>query len=235
MFDLTIKDLYFWLALAATVITVVVIIFGFVIAKSAKGRQLYDKMTSLNSMIEIASQAAVSHSAQLENATGADKKDSAIKYAEDYLESNGFKIDDKTRSLIGNIIEKVYQTEYKILQYSYNVGLATNTDGSEKTAFEDKDKDGTPDFLEPARVNPKTGTVEPNPIDPSTGEVKVTTIKPSTTMTVPTTIAPVETTSTSKPLETTTVMPTTVNTSVPQSASGETFPTADIGVNTLIS
>ena len=219
---LSIRDAYTWLVILGTIVTLAVIIFGFVISKSSKGRQLYDKLTSLNSMIQLASQAAVSHASQLENATGAEKKDSAVAYAKEYLTSKGFSINAETESLIANIIEKIYQTEYKVLQYSYNVGLSTNTDSSKNEAFADKDKDGVPDFLEPSKIDLKKGTVT---------VAKSGTPAISTTVPVSTDVIPKATKETSSNVDSK-AAPSADNTTIAP-VSDSDYPVADTGINSL--
>lgn len=137
------KNLLLLIVLALVVIIfVVAIVEGYQLSKTAKGRKIHDKLEAYNTVAKAASTVA-SKQDQLDNKA---KKAFAMQYAKEALEKLGLKGLDVT--LLSGIVEKAYQELFKTFYFSYNVGLSTNTDGSEKDAFKDGDKNGVPDFLE---------------------------------------------------------------------------------------
>lgn len=137
------KNLLLLVVLALVVIIfVVAIVEGYQLSKTAKGRKIHDKLEAYNTVAKAASTVA-SKQDQLDNKA---KKAFAMQYAKEALEKLGLKGLDVT--LLSGIVEKAYQELFKTFDFSYNVGLSTNTDGSEKDAFKDGDKNGVPDFLE---------------------------------------------------------------------------------------
>lgn len=137
------KNLLLLIVLVLVVIIfVVAIVEGYQLSKTAKGRKIHDKLEAYNTVAKAASTVA-SKQDQLDNKA---KKAFAMQYAKEALEKLGLKGLDVT--LLSGIVEKAYQELFKTFDFSYNVGLSTNTDGSEKDAFKDGDKNGVPDFLE---------------------------------------------------------------------------------------
>lgn len=137
------KNLVLLIVLALVVIIfLVAIVEGYQLSKTAKGRKIHDKLEAYNTVAKAASTVA-SKQDQLDNKA---KKAFAMQYAKEALEKLGLKGLDVT--LLSGIVEKAYQELFKTFDLSYNVGLSTNTDGSEKDAFKDGDKNGVPDFLE---------------------------------------------------------------------------------------
>lgn len=244
MFDLTNKDIWVWLAVLLTVLTVATVIYFFILAKTSKGRLRYEQIVK-------AAEAGVAKADGMTDASNTEKKKTALDFVINYLTKTlGIKSKNVDTDFISNLIEKVYKTEFKFAQVAYNVGLSTNNDDSEKQAFEDKDKNGTPDiFDEPSKLDLKSGTVTQKQVaKDGTVKAKVvdittttTTVKPvdyaNNKATIPakpleqpaTTVKPQAASTTVKPVQTTTVKPKTAQDAPITQAEAQLFNT---GVNT---
>lgn len=209
MIDLTNKDIWVWLAVLLTVLTVATVIYFFILAKTAKGRLRYEQIIK-------AVEAGVAKADGMTDASNTEKKQTALNFVINYLTNTlGIKLKNVNTDFISNLIEKVYKTEFKFAQVAYNVGLSTNKDGSQTKAFEDKDHNGTPDiFDEPSKLDLKNSTVTQKQVA-NDGTVKTNVVNITTAK--PVDYANKDAVIPAKPLEkpTTTLKPTTTTTTAP--------------------